>query len=243
MQLEFVKVNIPGMERPQKTFTPEVFKYYFEIMGYSRKQFTTELGVNHRIFTRGLKAYYTPEHIERLRVKKIVRSNVGGRVKLWADKLADIEVFLPGFSKVFEDNIKDNPSIVMAEMVKLNDQFYKAKLAMRPIRTYINQSLSRLGEKRISIVANGLEAKVKFILDDLGLAYECQFKLGKYAYDFKVGETLIEVDGQYHEKGEGNDIVKTKKAIKSGYTLLRLTTDMIKKQPLKTRRCLAKLNP
>lgn len=240
MKLEFVKVDV-GKSKPQKTLKKEVFKHYFETMGYSRKEFTTKLGLNHRVFTNGLKAYYTKEQIEELRIKKIVKTNIGNRVITWENKLKDIEVFIPGFTKLFIDNVKDNPEVVLEKLVEINDLFYKFKKALKPIKKYLNQSLTRLGKDRIRLVGNGLEATVKFILDDLGIIYTCQFPLGSYRYDFKINNTLIEVDGKQYHEDNSRDISKEKYAHNRGYKLLRLTEEMIKKQPIKTRKCLQNL--
>lgn len=241
MKLEFVKVTVPGYNNPQRTLVYEVFKYYFEDLQYTRKMFTEKLGVNHRVFTIGLRAYYTPEKIEELRAKKIVRSNIGVRVKQWADKLGDIEVFLPGFSTLFQDSIKEHPEKVMLALVELNDKFYRAKEAMKPIKKYANQAIKRKGGSSICLVANGLEARFKFILDELGIEYESQFNIRKYSYDFKVGNNLIEVDGRYHEKTRLRDKIKNKVAKDEGYNIIRFTEDQVKKQPLKIKRCLKNL--
>lgn len=240
MELQFTKVEV-GKSKPQKTLAYPIFKYYFEVLGYTRKEFTTKLGVNHRVFTVGLKAYYSPEKIEELRRNKIVKSNVRGRIKKWEDKLKDIEILSPGFTSIFEGNIKDNPEYIMRALIELNDKFYRAKLAMRPIKKYTNQAISRKGGSRVNLVGNGLEARVKFILDELGITYHCQFPVGKYFFDFRVSNTLIEVDGkQYHDNSE-KDEKKQKFAEKKGYTIIRLTEEQIKKEPLYTKRCLSQL--
>lgn len=243
MQLVFVKVPQRGKSKPQKTLREDIFKYYLEELGYSRRMFTDILGLNHRIFTVGVMAYYTPEQMEKLRRKKIVKGNILGRMVKWEDKMANIEVFIPGFTKIFQDNIKDNPNAIMEVLVELNDKFYKAKHAMKPIKKYVNQSLKRSGGKRINLVSNGLEAKIKFILDELGFKYECQYKIKKYLYDFQVGKTLIEVDGRYHEKTKDRDDLKENIAKTHGFKILRISEEMVKRQPLKTRRCLQRLNP
>ena len=239
MKLKFCKVDV-GKPTPQKTFTRKVFRYYMEVIGYTRKEFTTILGVNHRIFTNGVKAYYTKEQIEKLKAKKIVKTNIGNRVRTWDEKLKNIERFIPGFTKLFITNTKENPEIVIRELLKINDEFYKFKQALKPIKKYLNQSLTRLGKDRLNMVGNGLEAKVKFILDDLGINYQCQFKLGKFFYDFRVNNTLIEVDGrQYH--GKGINMPKDKLAKLKGFKVLRLPEIMILRQPLKIKGCLKKL--
>lgn len=240
MELEFVKVNVPN-KLPQKTLRKDIFEYYFETKGYTRKDFTSKLGLNHRIFTVGLRAYYTAEKIEELRTRKIVSSNIGKRVRKWEDKLNDIEVFSPGFKEIFKNNVKNNPEKVMQALIELNDKFYKAKIAMRPIKKYANQSLSRLGKDRMRLVANGLEAKFKFILDELGFKYTCQFSIGKYSYDFKVNNILFEIDGRYHEDTLEYDKKKEDKAIAKGYKLIRFTEEELKKEPLRIRKCLKKL--
>lgn len=239
MELVFVKVAIKGCNQPQKTLREDIFKYYFEELHYTRKDFTSKLGLNHRIFTRGMKTYYTPEKIEELRIKKIVKHNTGGRVKLWDEKLNDIEVFVPGFKKLFEDNVKENPGVLMDRLIEINDKFYRFKLAVRPIKKYINQAISRKGEERKKFVANGLEAKVKFWLDDLGIKYECQFSLGKFFYDFRIGKTLLEVDGNLHtEKG---DFIKTNYAKVKGYSLYRINKEEIRKEPIRIKKWLKEL--
>ncbi len=239
MKLKFCKVEV-GKSKPQKTLTKKVFKYYFENMGYTRKDFTLKLKLNHRIFTNGLRSYYTAEDIEELRVKKIVKGNICKRVETWDEKLKDIERFIPGFTNLFKENTKENPDLVIKQLILINDEFYKFKKALKPIKKYLNQSLGRLGKRRLNMVSNGLEAKVKFMMDELGIKYICQYKVGKYSYDFKVGNTLIEVDGrQYHNTRD--DKPKSQNALVNKFKLLRLKQTMVEKQPLKTRECLKKL--
>lgn len=240
MKLEFCRVNIHGKKNPQKTFTKVVFKYYFENLRYTRNDFVNILNVNHRIFTVGLRAYYSNKDIEKLRVQKIVNGNIGNRIKTWDEKLKDIEKFSPGFIDLFKFNVKENPEIVINKLLEINDNFYKFKQALKPIKKYLNQSLDRLGKDRLNMVGNGLEAKVKFILDDLGLKYKCQFKVDKFIFDFKVNNTLIEVDGkQFHNISR--DKPKSKCAKDFKFNLLRLTENDIKTNPQKIIKCLKKL--
>lgn len=241
MELVFVKVIIPGKNNPQKTLREDIFRYYFEDLKYTRKKFTSELGLNHRIFTYGIKAYYKAEDVEELRVKKIVRSNLGQAITKWEDKLKAIEVFQPGFTGLFKDNIKDNPEVVMKAIVELNDKFYRAKIAIRPIKKYTNQAITRKGGNRVNLVGNGLEARIKFMLDELGIIYECQYKLGKYYFDFRVGKFLLEVDGAKYHANPKKDMIKTRLAQSQGFEIIRITDEMIKKQPLKVRKCLLRL--
>jgi very-short-patch-repair endonuclease len=243
--LKYVLVPWPRKGREhlmQKTLIEEQFRHYVEELLYTRKDFTSKLGLNHRYFTAGLRAYYSPEEVEELRRKKLVSSNIHCRVRTWEQKLSDIEPFYPGFTKIFQDNIKENPELVMKALIDLNDMFYKVKQAIKPIKKYANQSLSRQGKARMNFVANGLEARVKFALDELGIEYQPAFGIGNRRFDFRVGHTLIEVDGgQYHELGNKRDKVKEKLAKKAGYKILRLDEKLVKSQPLKLRRCLNQL--
>lgn len=241
MKLAFTKVEV-GKSKPQKTLTQKVFKYYFEELGYSRKDFTEKLGLNHRIFTYGLKVYYTREKIEELRAKKIVKTNIGNRIRTWEDKLSSIEKFYPGFTELFKENVKDSPEKVLEKLQEINDDFYRFKHAMKPIKKYLNQSLNRLGKERIRLVGNGLEFKVKNLLDGLSIPHSCQYPLGKYRFDFKIGESvLLEVDGKQYHRDTGKDSKKEVFANNQGYRVIRISESMINKQPLKTIECLKKL--
>lgn len=244
--LTLISVKIPGIDKPQKTLREEVFRYFFEDLGYTRKDFTEKLNLNHRRFTTGLRAYYNPEDIEELRVKKIVNGNIGSRVKTWDDKLGDVEKFIPNYKTLFRDNLKDNPEMLMQLIVKTNQDFYKFKEAIKPIKKYLNQALKRRGLNSIRLVSNGLEAKVATMLSNLQIDYVSQYRVGKHYYDFYLtnSNTLLEVHGkQFHtsEPDIKKDKLKSKLAKKSGYNYYSITDKQIKTQPIKTKECLKKL--
>lgn len=84
---------------------------------------------------------------------------------------------------------------------------------------------------------NRLEARFARLLDDLGVDYQWQFRLGRYVYDFLLpGRRLVEVHGTWthgdprvyagaaqtpaHRRAAAHDVVKLHNAAGLGYRVL-----------------------
>lgn len=245
MEIKYVTIKIPGYKNPQTIIEESQFRHLFETQGYSRKAFRDKLGIGPSKFNKSVWYYYTPEQIQQLKASKIRKGNLGERHTAWEDKFKAIEAFIPGFKDLFISNIHDNPQVVMEAIVKLNDLFFIAKRAAKPIKKYANQSLKRLGLPSIKLTASALEQKVKGVIQELGFECESQVMIehkgNRYFYDLGVGNHLIEVDGKHHDfpdKYPGRDRLKDTIAKEHGYRLLRVGYTMINKQPIKLKKCL-----
>lgn len=90
-----------------------------------------------------------------------------------------------------------------------------------------------------------IEIAIKYILNEMGVAYKHQFRLGRFIFDFKVQDSiLIECDGDYWHSNplfynesnvndkqkliKNRDIMKNQIAKEQGYTLLRFWENDIK---------------
>lgn len=187
--------------------------------GYTRKK-ARELGIGSRLWNNSYSLYVKNDNI---RVDKIKTTNAINRLKQWDESLNKLEVISPGITKLFRDNLKDNPEVLTQELEKLNDLFHEMKIFTRQSKKYIRQSCERKGVPYIKFVANTSEYKLKKILKDLGCEIEVQPYINKLWYDFRVNNFLIELDGESYHTTE-KDEYKEKVAKENGYQLLRINT-------------------
>lgn len=82
---------------------------------------------------------------------------------------------------------------------------------------------------------SSLENKLKCYLDKRNIKYEQQFGLGRFRYDFKIGNVLVEVQGSYWHSREGRrerDFNKANLALDNGYKLVVIWDHEIDKEDL-----------
>jgi very-short-patch-repair endonuclease len=187
--------------------------------GLSRKK-AAKIGIGSKLFNNTLKYYYSESEIEASRVDKIKNANNLERFNTWKDNLDRLEPIVPGITKLFRDNLKNNPELIELKLQELNEWFYEIKDFIKTTKKYIRQSVNRNGGKPLKLVANLSEYKVRRILIELGYEVENQFYIKPYWYDFRVGNYLIEYDGQNHT--DVRDKAKNQLAKKHGYTIIRI---------------------
>lgn len=210
-------IKIPGKTKSGISIIEEkCFRYMVEKLGYTKKKMNKEFGIGHRLWHLSLITYYTPLQVEELRRKKIMSSRQSVRPVRWRERALILEKFKPGITQLVEQaDYKEALQLIQ----NLNHEIHEAKEALRLVLKHLRHGGKRRGIT-INLVANALEFRVEKILKKLGLEYQCQYRIGKRYYDFKVGKLLIEVDGRYHN--DKVDTIKNRLANKKGYILLRL---------------------
>lgn len=97
----------------------------------------------------------------------------------------------------------------------------------KALNTFINSStykehLARIRHNQLHNISIP-EQIVNSILSELRIEYTHQFELGHYIYDFKVGQLLIEVQGEYwHKDTIAKDSAKATYAANNGYEVLHI---------------------
>ena len=187
--------------------------------GLSRKK-AAELGIGSRLYNNTMNYYYGKAEIEAQRMDKIKNHNKLERLEMWKGNLDKLEYLVPGITELFTLHLKNEPELIEEKLQELNEWFYEIKDFIKTTKKYIRQAVNRKGGKPLKLVANLSEYKVRRILIELGYQVENQFYLKPYFYDFKVGNYLVEYDGQYHEKIK--DKTKTEWATAQGYKVIRI---------------------
>lgn len=194
--------------------------------GITRKK-APELGIGSRIWNNSYNYHYNKDEINSHRVDKIKTTNAQNRYTQWRDSLSKLETISPGISDLVLDNLKDNPELIMDELERLSDLFYEMKIFMRQSKKYIRQACIRKGVPYKKMVANTSEYQLKVLLKSLFDDVEVQPYIEKYWYDFRVGNYLIELDGESYHTDE-RDRLKENIAEKHGFNVIRFSTDELK---------------
>ena len=190
--------------------------------GLSRKK-AREFNIGNSLWNNSYNYHYRPDEIEKHRIDKIKTTNAIKRYDSWNDNLKSLEIISPGITKLFKENLKNNPEILNSEIDRLNDLFHEMKIFIRLSKKYIRQACNRKGIKPIKLVANTAEYRLKKILKELKIEFEVQPYIDKHWFDFKVGKTIIELDGEnFHEALK--DGFKDNIAKKYGLEVIRIDT-------------------
>lgn len=193
--------------------------------GYSRKK-ARSLGIGSKLWNNSYEHHLTPKQREEYRVKRIRKVNKDERILIWGTYLSKLEKSFPGIYKTFTENLEDHPEVILGEIDRLNDLYYETKEFISITKKWIRQACKRRGIPPIRLVSNLSEYKVKRVLLELGYKPEVQFRVGKYSYDFKVDNYVIEFDGdQYHT--DLRDLPKEKALGDLGLTLIRIENSEI----------------
>lgn len=244
-----MKVLYPGKLITIKTIEGKSFKIIpktdFDKLlskGLTRKK-ARDYNIGSRLWNNSYNYHYKPDEIEQHRIDKIKSTNAINRYNIWEDNLNNLEPISPGITKLFKDNIRDNPEIITEEIERLSDMFHEMKLFLRQSKKYIRQSCQRKGVKYIKMVANSSEYLLKRTLKELGYKPEVQPYINKLWFDFQIGSNiLIELDGESYHTDE-KDKYKEKVAKENGFKVIRINCKELKDLEIlkiKLKKCLQK---
>lgn len=111
---------------------------------------------------------------------------------------------------VRQDN-KTNPKKKIARDIA------RAALRQKP---WFMQHMVEMRANQLKTGVSILESVITKILDELGVSYETQFRLGYYSYDVKIDNKLIEIQGEYwHRHTTEKDSAKATYASNAGYEI------------------------
>lgn len=188
--------------------------------GLSRKAASEKHLIGSKLYNHSMAYHYSGDQIEKQRVSKIRECNKRERLDQWESSLDELDKIMPGTKQFFEDNLRDHPELINQKLIELNGLFYEIKNFIRSSKKYIRQAINRKGMVSEKMVSNLSEYKLRKLLLGLGYTVENQFYIKPYFYDFRVGNIIIEYDGQYHTPEK--DSIKEALANKHGYTILRV---------------------
>lgn len=147
-----------------------------------------------------------------------------------ADTLKKLEFASPGISEAIKSYYED-PNEFFSHVNEALDELYNLVWFLNDFRSsyrYFRDSKGIITEKGIvSWQSNKHERIIGQALRGMKIPHTPQFPMGKYMWDFKVGDSLlVEIDGEYHKidkNTQKRDKAKEKMAKDQGYQVIRFT--------------------